>query len=375
MKILFVTSYFYPVIGGAETYMYNIAKELINKGHTVEILVSNSSRDGKKIENESSIDGIKVRRFKTIFRFGFSGVFFPGLFRAVKTSDADIVHVHGYRHPFNYVFLFTNKPCFMTPHWPDYPKGSRSKWLENLIPVYDKLLGPYVFSKFKKIFADTGAEIPWLINNFNISKEKIIISPCCIPNTYLKKYNENKFRKKHNIKKEDILVLSVARIHKTKGQDQIIKVANYFPKAKFVFVGIDGGYLNELKKLTLELKLKNIIFTGEVSEEEKMEAYSAADIFCHPSHYEAFGIVVLEAFSQNTAVITSNSGGLPWVVNNAGLIFEDNNLEDLKNKLTLLIKNKSLRKELANKGTKRVKEFSWKKTAEIIEEEYKKSLR
>src|SRR3989344_1292477 len=123
MKVCFVTSYFHPVIGGAENHIYYISKELIKMGHEIEVFVSDSARNGTVKEKESIIDGIKVRRFKTLFKVSQSGVFFPGLYKAVKNSDADVFHVHGYRHPFNFIFWFTKKPCFITPHWPNYPKG------------------------------------------------------------------------------------------------------------------------------------------------------------------------------------------------------------------------------------------------------------
>ena len=116
------------------------------------------------------------------------------------------------------------------------------------------------------------------------------------------------------------------------------------------------------------------MFTGVVSEEEKLEAYSAADIFIHPSHMEAFGIVVLEAFSQECAVLTSDAGGLPWVVANSGLTFKDYNLEDLQAKLQQLINNKKLRDDLALKGRKRVEQFTWEKLGNQLEEIYKEVI-
>jgi glycosyltransferase involved in cell wall biosynthesis len=104
-----------------------------------------------------------------------------------------------------------------------------------------------------------------------------------------------------------------------------------------------------------------------------MEAFAAADIFVHPSHYDAFGITILEAFSQKCAVITTDKGGLPWVVDKAGLVFEDNNLEDLKNKLFLLIKNKKLREEFQKKSYEKVKGFIWDKIAKELEHLYKET--
>ena len=99
-----------------------------------------------------------------------------------------------------------------------------------------------------------------------------------------------------------------------------------------------------------------------------------ANIFLFTSHYEGFGIVILEAFSQKTPVISSDSGPLPWVINNCGLLFEENNLDDLRKKLKLLIKDNKLRKKYSKLGYKRVKGFTWEKITQKLEKEYKDLL-
>ena len=365
MKILLISAYFYPVTGGAENHMFYIARELVKKGHEVEVFVSDHDREKIIQKKEEIIDGIKIKRFKTLFRISLSGMFFPGLFPAVKKTDADIIHIHGFRHPFTYASYFTNKPCLLTAHWPDYPKGLRPRYLDFLVSLYDKTLAKSCLKRFDKICIVNELERNWL-KKFNISNEKIVLTPNGIPSSYLKQANGLKFRKKYNIKKDELIVLCLSRLHKSKGLDLVAKLSHKFPNIKFVFVGIDGGFLQELKKLSAN----NCIYTGKVDEEEKLQALNAADIFIHPSHFEAFGIVVLEAFAQKTPVITSDSGGLPWV-NDMGLIFEDNNLQDLEEKLKLLINNKELREEIAKKGYEKAKNYTWEKIADKFEELYK----
>ena len=367
MKICLISSFFHPVQGGAENHMYYIAKSMVDKGHEVEVFVSDRTREGIIPLKEEVFEGIKIKRFKTWFKFSFSGMFFPGMYKAIKYSNADVFHVHGYRHPFNFIHRFTRKPTVMTLHWPNYPTGLRRRWVEVLIKLFDNVIGKRLLNKFDKLWAVSGAEIPW-IKNFGVKDEKIELTPNGIPKTYLKRRKWSKFRKKLGIKNE-LMVLCLSRIHKTKGFDQVIRVAKCFPKVKFVIAGIDGGFKSYLEKLSNSLD--NVIFAGALSEEEKLEAYAATDIFVHPSHYEAFGIVVLEAFSQGCSVLTSNRGGLPWVVGDCGLIFKDLDLLDLKEKLETLIKDKKLRNKLSKKGLKKVKNFTWEKITDDIEKKYK----
>ena len=126
--------------------------------------------------------------------------------------------------------------------------------------------------------------------------------------------------------------------------------------------------------LGFNLIIKNTIITGEVTEQEKMEAYAGADIFCSPSHYEAFCISILEAMSQGCAVITSNAGGMPWVVGKEGLTFQDYDLEDFKKQLSKLINNKKLKQDFQKQGKIKSKNFKWKNTAEVLDREYKKFI-
>jgi len=366
MKVCFVSSFFNPVKGGVENQMYYIAKHLVDNGHQVDVFVSDRSREGKINEKFEIIDGINVHRFKSWFKFSFSGIFFPGLFKAVRKSDADLFHIHGYRHPFNFVNYFTKKPCLMTLHWPNYPKGIRSKWVESLIPLFDKSVGKLVLKKFNKLLAVSGSEVDWIKNNFNI--ENVDITPNGIPKDYLKKRNGDRFRSKLNVSKNKLVVFCLSRIHKSKGFDQVVKIAKYFPDVKFVFAGVDGGFKEELIKMSSELN--NIVFMGELSEEEKLECLNGCDIFIHPSRYEAFGIVILEAFSQGACVLSSDRGGLPWVVGDSGLTYKCDDLNDLRVKLDVLIRDRKFRKELSNRGLERVKNFTWEKITKNIENIY-----
>ncbi|MEK6935682.1 MAG: glycosyltransferase family 4 protein [Nanoarchaeota archaeon] len=371
-KICFVTSFFYPTIGGVETHIFNTAKELIKKGYDIDIYVSDMDRDKRIKEKEEKIDGIKIKRFRSWFKFSFSGIFFPGLFNAVKNSDADIFHVHGYRHPFNFIFWFTKKPCFLTPHWPVY-KGQRKKFIQLIVDIVDKVLGRYIFKKFKKICVVTEPESNW-VKTFGVMEKSIILTPNCIPKEYFNKHNGKRFREKYKLKNK-LVVLSVSRLHKSKGIDQLVNMAKFFSNVKFIIMGKDGGFKKELESLIKKLNLNNVILTGEVTEKEKLEAYAGSDIFCSPSHYEAFCISILEAMSQGCAVLTSDQGGMPWVVGNEGLTFKDYDLEDFKLKLRKLIENKQLRQKFQESGKEKSKKFTWNRVANTFDQEYKNLLK
>lgn len=370
MKILFITAFFYPVTGGVEKHIYELAIRLIKKGHEVIVFTSDLSKGGKIQEKESVIDGIKIKRFKTLYKLGDFASFFPGMYPAVLRENADIVHIHAYRNPHNLAAYLT-KNAVMTLHWPNYPLGLRKRWLDLAIRWFDRFVGPTLLNRCKKLLAVTEPEIDWIEKKFNIKRNKIQLIPNGIPLEALKLANGIAFRKKYNLKEKHV-VISIGRIHKSKGFDKLINIASQFNNAKFVFVGPDGGYLNALQRLAASLNVQDkILFTEEISEQDKWNALASCDVFCHPTNYDAFGIVILEAMAQGKAVLGSNVGGVPWVISDAGVTFEKDNLHDLAKKLKSLLAEEQIRRELGRRARKRAEGFTWEKITDELEKVYK----
>lgn len=104
------------------------------------------------------------------------------------------------------------------------------------------------------------------------------------------------------------------------------------------------------------------------------------DIFVLPSRTsmkwkEQFGRVLVEAMACEVPVIGSDSGAIPDVIGDAGLTFREGDVEDLTSKLTSLMKDHKLRKELGQKGRQRVLDhFTWQKFAEKTYIFFKKVL-
>lgn len=116
-----------------------------------------------------------------------------------------------------------------------------------------------------------------------------------------------------NKKKNKILFLS--RIHPKKGILELLyswqNVSKIFPDWHLDIAGPDNnGYLNEMKNLSKELKLKNVSFLGPLYDEYKEKKYLESKLFVLPSHSENFGMVIAEALSYGLPVITTKN--TPW---------------------------------------------------------------
>ena len=142
---------------------------------------------------------------------------------------------------------------------------------------------------------------------------------------------------------------------------------------KVVCVG--GGNFKEIEKEKFKrLNIINKIFQYSVSDNILAYVYQKAIAFVFPSLYEGFGIPILEAFSCGCPVIASNTSSLPEVTGDAAIYFDPTDKLSMLNSIQKVIYNDELKKQLINKGIERVKEFTWKKTAEKTKKLYEKIL-
>ena len=92
--------------------------------------------------------------------------------------------------------------------------------------------------------------------------------------------------------------------------------------------------------------------------------YRSARALVHPSLYEGFGLTCLEAMASGTPVIVSKTASLPEVAGEAGYYVDPQSNDSIARALLEMEENDSLRNELAAKGQRRAREFSWAKTAQ-----------
>ena len=92
--------------------------------------------------------------------------------------------------------------------------------------------------------------------------------------------------------------------------------------------------------------------------------YRYALCFVFPSHYEGFGIPILEAFANGCPVCLSNASSFPEVAGDAAVFFNPNDAQSMQDSLKELLVSSTLRKELGEKGLQRSKEFSIERMVE-----------
>ena len=183
----------------------------------------------------------------------------------------------------------------------------------------------------------------------------------------------NNLQTKYNLADKKIL-LSVGRLVPRKGFDKVIaslsKVWEKFPDLIYIIAG-DGPDRSRLEELIGESN--NIIFLGQITEEDKNALLDLCDIFITPARQtdddvEGFGIVYLEAGQFSKPVIAGNVGGAPEAVlnNQTGLLVNPENTVEISEAIIKLLKNEDLRIELGKAGQERSKDFHWQDKAEEL---------
>jgi len=146
----------------------------------------------------------------------------------------------------------------------------------------------------------------------------------------------------------------------------ILKARRPLPH-KLVVVGRKGWLWEETMARAEQSSYRDdILFPGFIPEDELAALYSAAEAFAFPSHYEGFGLPVLEAMACGTPVVSSRASSLPEVVGDAGMQVDPDDAEGFAAALELLALNPELRDDLRQRGLARAAQFSWATAARSL---------
>ncbi|OGD29374.1 hypothetical protein A3J02_01490 [Candidatus Azambacteria bacterium RIFCSPLOWO2_02_FULL_46_11] len=169
------------------------------------------------------------------------------------------------------------------------------------------------------------------------------------------------FKEKLKIKSEERVIITVSRLVKKNGVEDIIKAAQDL-RFKLLIIG-KGEQEEYLKDLTKKLNLEdNVLFLGEVSHKDLPQYLWISDVFVRPSLSEGLGNAFLEAMAAGVPAIGTKVGGIPDFLREGetGLFCEVQNPKSITEKIKTLLKDENLRLRLIENGRKLVEEkYSW----------------
>lgn len=258
------------------------------------------------------------------------------------------------------------------------PLGTLDKFLLTI-----EKLNYSTYRNYRKIIADSTSSKEELMEYYNVPDGDIVVIPLGVDLDEYKPLEKTKLTElkiKYGIDENDILLLSVATEFYRKGMAELISAVNILIKRRSynnIKLLIVGSARDEhlYKKLAGKLGIfKEVIFTCSIN--DLNSHYNLADIFVFPTKYEAFGVPTLEAMAAGLAVINSKIGAGELTTDGIDGIHLDNpnNIEEIADKLEMLITDEKLRKLLGENARKTAMKYSWDETARKTMEVYRQVM-
>ncbi len=353
MKILMINDYGYKV-GGVESHLFDLVRELKKKGHDVRLFTSYSKRNLKFVNFSAKTYKIPMllNLFSPLHYFNIFSYF--KLKNAIKEFKPDILHYHNVLYELSPSVYKLSKKIHSLSKIADYylicPKVTM---MTNKNKMCDKYFSYHCLKS--KCISRKSNLIRYFFESIRmhfikkyVKNIRILTTPSYFVGKVISRLYNNKLETLNNFVEMQKLrnytvqsnLLYVGRLAKIKGVQNLIlaysKLKPKFRNRKLIIVG-DGEYREQLEKLTKSLNLeKNVIFCGK--KENLEEYYRKASLVVVPSIWpEPFGIVIIEAMSYGVPVIASNVGGIPEIIKDSfnGYLFKHDSVSDLTKKLEL----------------------------------------
>lgn len=362
---------------GDEVVFFNLVKNFAEIDSSNRYYLFTDFHDRKILKEMKKSLGIEDKKnFKIISLEGDKFVWnFWAIQRYLRKHPVD-AYLTQYVTPFfvpkkTKVVTIIHDVSFMV--FPDLVKRKDLFFLKALIPLAikraDKVVGVSKFTmrEVRKYFKVDSKKVTWMHN--------------AVSDDFLKNIDSMTSEKKEDVKRKfdlpEKFILYIGTLQPRKNIPVLIeafaKAKDRLPGVKLVLAGGRGhNYDPKIDEAVEKYGLhENVIFPGFIEEADKPALLALASCICSPSLYEGFGIPVLEGFAAGVPVIASNIPSHEEVSNGAAILFDSRNPDELADDLAKIMNDEKLREDVIMKEKKRASFFSWKKTAEKMQETFK----
>jgi glycosyltransferase involved in cell wall biosynthesis len=228
------------------------------------------------------------------------------------------------------------------------------KWFPRKFYLWYNFLIPNIAKWSKKVLTVSNSSKNDIIKYLNINADKVNVI-----------YNASNLNTNNNFEKVESskYLLSVSSLDPRKNLNNLLKAYQHInEKINLIIVG--------LKKDNFEFDEKllsgGVIIKSYVSDNELVALMKNAEAFVYLSLYEGFGLPPLEAMSMGCPVIVSDIPAHREVCGDAALYADPDNITDTANKITYLLGNNKLKKELILAGEENTKRFDWFNSGQLV---------
>jgi len=370
---IFSATYF-PNMGGVERYTYNLAKQLIVKGHRVIVVTSNVFC----LDNIEVLEQIKIYRmpcFKLLngrFPVLKLSLKFWSLHRQLLNEKVDyvIVNTRFYVHSL-YGTIFANKAGkknIVIEH------GSGHFTVDNYVldslgHLYEHVITALIKRYQVDFYGVSSACNVWL-RHFKIKAKDILYNSVDVGEiSELIKNPTKNYRQMYKLKEDALIVTYTGRLIQEKGILKLLDAVKILINEGFpIYLIIAGEGL--LQKEIGKQQTQNIIFLGRIEFSDIVALLDQSDVFCLPTDYsEGFPTSIIEAAACRCFCISTAHGGSKELIldDSYGAILEKNTAESIATVLRKVAIDYEYRSAATEKGYGRVAElFNWNATVKKL---------
>ena len=376
--------------GGMSVYVREVARELGNLGHLVDIYtLLNGSRQNQIAELYDNVRLIHLNagnngNMNKLALYGHLDDFFKELegFRNHESVDYDLIHSHywlsgrvgswaqeGWKVP--HVFMFHTVGAVKNS-----TAGSEKE------PELRTAIEKHLARKCDRILVATDRERDHLVQHYGASPETIGVVPCGVNLDLFRPLDKAAARQQLGFAQDESIVLYVGRFAPVKGIDRLMEAIahlQHHQRLRLVIVGGDGDGAPEYKyfrRLAKKLSIQDLVtFIGRIEQDRLPPYYSAADVLAVPSHYESFGLVALESLASGTPVVATRVGAMESILREGetGHVVKNGSPRSIADAIETFISRPHA--SSADEVRASVFNFSWANVASAMIDEYGAVLR
>ena len=269
--------------------------------------------------------------------------------------------------------LMLDLPIVHMSHTLGYPKNAAAQLPWEQEPNRRLQVERTVLQGSDALVAESPASKQHTVWHYDIDPANVTVIPCGVDMDRFRPQDKRRARADLSLPPMAPILLFVGRLQPSKGIDTLLRAAadirRDHPSVCVLVVG--GGLddqdeqetaeLNRLQTLGDRLGLRNVYYIKAQSQEKLARYYAAADVFVMPSHYESFGMVVLEAMACGTPVVASEVGGLSSTVihGDSGLLVPPGDWRAFARAISRLLASPQLQSAMGRAGPQRARAFAW----------------
>ena len=370
MKIALINPFSFAYQGGVQEHIKALYRFLKSKGHEVKVLAPRQLKQ-ENYGEDFWLFGSSIVVPGNDSRVSLSYCFPSEIEDSLNKVNFDIFHFHSFLPFFSFQVLNSvkskNAATVMTSH-----SNIEGSFFATVFGAVTELVIDSFLTQMDGVISVSKAGEK-LVKNFKGSR---VIIPNGIdtvrfnPNvSALTKFQDGK-----------INILFVGRLDRRKGLQFLLpafeELRKKYENVRLIIVG-DGFLKEELLGVVKRYNIEDVIFVGEVENEEIPRYYAAADIFCAPSiRGETFGIILLEAMASGVPVVTTDIEGYREVMPEAyhELLVKPERSDLLFLALVKLIRDRELRSKLSKIGLSHAGNYDWEVIGDKVFNFYKRVL-